>query len=201
MKEYRVKVTVRNNLLLSAIEDAGYKSQSEFARFAGLTPQDVNALVAMRLAPINSDGEFAPLAKAIMEVLGACPTDLWTEEQLTMQLRKNSIEKELSKEALELALSMNCQNLVSFDSVDDNINKEEFTKQLKDVLETLPPRERKVLQLRFGLDNTNEQTYDAIGSMFELGGQRVRQIEARALKKMRVFARSEKLLPYYQDTK
>lgn len=38
MDEYRVKVTVRNNLLLSAIESAGYVSQSEFARAAGISP-------------------------------------------------------------------------------------------------------------------------------------------------------------------
>jgi plasmid maintenance system antidote protein VapI len=101
MKEYRVKVTVRNNLLLSAIEDAGYKAQSEFARACGVTPQEINSLVAMRKPPINIDGTFSPMAKTVMEVLGACPTDLWTEEQLTMELRRNTVEKELSKEEHE----------------------------------------------------------------------------------------------------
>ena len=78
IKAYRIKITVKNNLLLTAIEQAGYKSAAEFARAIGLIEQRVSALVALRNAPINQDGEFSLSAKRIMEALGAAPSDLWT---------------------------------------------------------------------------------------------------------------------------
>jgi len=78
--EYRLRITVRNNLLLSAIEAAGYKSQADFARAANLSPAQVNAVVAMRFPPINQMGKFTPVAKSIMETLGASPGDLWVDE-------------------------------------------------------------------------------------------------------------------------
>ena len=196
MKEYRIKVTVRNNLLLSAIEDAGYKTQAEFARAIDLHVGDVNSLVALRSAPINSDGEFTRIAKAIMEALGACPTDLWSEEQLTMQLRKNTSEKELSREAMIMALEGNCQNLIEFESADELMEKDDFKRLVNDCLNSLSPREAKVLRLRFGLDSENERTLDEVGNIFKMTKEAIRQIEAKALRKMRVQARSEPLTPY-----
>jgi hypothetical protein len=62
-KAYRVKITVKNNLLLTAIEQAGYKSVAEFSRDIGLTAQEISSFVALRKAPINQDGEFCPNAK------------------------------------------------------------------------------------------------------------------------------------------
>jgi hypothetical protein len=87
---YRIKVSVKNNLLLSAIEEAGYKSAAEFARAAGLRETDVSALVALRFAPIGKQGEFTLTAQRIMEALGAAPSDLWTTEQLNMSLPRNT---------------------------------------------------------------------------------------------------------------
>ena len=59
MKAYRVKVSVRNNLLLNAIEKAGYKSVAEFERSAGIAIGRANCLVAMRDSPIQQTGEFS----------------------------------------------------------------------------------------------------------------------------------------------
>lgn len=201
MREYRVKVTVRNNLLLSAIEKAGFKSQAEFARSSDMTMSQVNSLVAMREAPINSEGSFSPAAKQLMEVLGACPADLWTEEQLTMELRRNTVEKEMSKEAVMMALETNCQNLIEFESGEDRINKQDFKRTMNHYLDTLLPRERKVLRLRFGLDTDNEKTLEEIGDMFDLSRTRIQQIEALALRHMRHPSRSEELKTYLEDDK
>lgn len=196
MREYRVKVTVRNNLLLSAIENAGYKTQAEFARFAGLTPSEVNALTAMRDAPINADGVFSPTAKTLMEVLGACPTDLWTEEQLTMSLRRNTVEKEMSREAVMMALDDNCQNRAQFKSGEELIEQEDLQQAMLEMLDTLTPREAKVLKLRFGIETDNDQTLEQVGSMFKTSRENVRRIEAKALRKMRAPFRADQLKPY-----
>lgn len=195
MKEYRIKVTVRNNLLLSAIEDAGYKSQAEFARDCNLATTAVNELVAMRKAPIGVDGEFVYAAKAIMEVLGACPTDLWTEEQLTLELRRNTAEKELSKEAIMLALQSDGDGLFEIASPEDAIVKRQNKQTIEETLDTLTRRESKVLKLRFGIDTTEQEgtTLEHIGSMFHLQRESIRQIEAKALRKMRHPSRSNLL--------
>jgi len=87
---YRVKVSIRNNLLLSAIENLGFKSVSEFCRQNDLKQNSFNAIICFREKPLNEDGEFRLSAKHLMEVLGAAPTDLWTAEQLTLKTRKNS---------------------------------------------------------------------------------------------------------------
>ena len=69
MKAYRVKVSVRNNLLLNAIEKAGYKSVTKFERSAGIAIGRANCLVAMRDSPIQQTGEFSKIAKLMMEAL------------------------------------------------------------------------------------------------------------------------------------
>ena len=201
MKEYRVKVTVRNNLLLSAIEDAGYKVQAEFARACGLTPQEVNSLVAMRVAPISSDGSFIPAAKTIMETLGACPTDLWTEEQLTMELRKNTVEKELSKEAVIQALQWSGASNLEIVAPESDLEHQQKKQVIENVLDSLTPRESKVLKLRFGISNVDNdgETLEKIGSMFKLTKDRIRQIEAKALRKLRHPSRSNVLLEFIEE--
>ena len=55
---------------------------------------------------------------------------------------------------------------------------------IETVLKTLTPRERNVLQMRFGLDDAQEKTLKEIGDMFNLTRERIRQIEAKALKKL-----------------
>jgi hypothetical protein len=72
---YRVKVMVKNNLLLSAIEAAGYKSVAAFSKELGWNQTRVGSLIGLREAPLKANGEFSDLAKAIMEVLGAAPSD------------------------------------------------------------------------------------------------------------------------------
>ncbi len=65
--------------------------------------------------------------------------------------------------------------------------------QLTDVLDTLTPREEKVLRLRFGLDDGRARTLEEVGKEFEVTRERIRQIEAKALRKLRHPSRSKKL--------
>lgn len=70
--------------------------------------------------------------------------------------------------------------------------------QLWDVLNTLPPREEKVLRLRFGLDDGNQRTLEEVGREFKVTRERIRQIEAKALRKLRHPSRSKKLKDYLE---
>ena len=65
--------------------------------------------------------------------------------------------------------------------------------QLAEVLETLTPREAKVLSLRFGLEDGNPKTLEEVGKEFNVTRERIRQIEAKALRKLRHPSRSKKL--------
>jgi RNA polymerase primary sigma factor len=65
--------------------------------------------------------------------------------------------------------------------------------QLGDVLKTLTPREEKVLRLRFGLDDGRPRTLEEVGKEFNVTRERIRQIEAKALRKLRHPSRSKKL--------
>ena len=68
--------------------------------------------------------------------------------------------------------------------------------QLMEVLETLTPREQKVLKLRFGLDDGCQRTLEEVGREFHVTRERIRQIEAKALRKLRHPSRSKKLKDY-----
>ncbi len=68
--------------------------------------------------------------------------------------------------------------------------------QLEDVMETLTPREAKVLRLRFGLEDGKARTLEEVGKEFMVTRERIRQIEAKALRKLRHPSRSKKLRDY-----
>ena len=67
---------------------------------------------------------------------------------------------------------------------------------MEDVLDSLTERERKVLQLRFGLDDGRSRTLEEVGKEFHVTRERIRQIEAKALRKLRHPSRSRKLKDY-----
>ena len=68
--------------------------------------------------------------------------------------------------------------------------------QLAEVMQTLTPREAKVLRLRFGLDDGKARTLEEVGKEFDVTRERIRQIEAKALRKLRHPSRSKKLKDY-----
>ena len=70
--------------------------------------------------------------------------------------------------------------------------------QLEDVLDSLTPREKRVLRLRFGLDDGRARTLEEVGQEFGVTRERIRQIEAKALRKLRHPSRSKKLKDYLE---
>ena len=192
MKEFRLKVSVRNNLLLSAIEAQGYTSVAEFERACGLGMGRINNLVAMRDAPILQSGEFSQNAKLVMEVLGAAPTDLWTEQQLTIKLKTNSGERAIDADIVQHLLEQK-DRTDYLPSPEDSLLAAETAAIVEQVLGTLKPREKDILQQRF----VNDSTLQEVGNHHGLSKERIRAIESKALRKLRDVKRAPILKEFY----
>ena len=192
MKEFRLKVSVRNNLLLSAIEAQGYDSVAKFERACGLGLGRINNLVAMREAPILQSGEFSQNAKLVMEVLGAAPTDLWTEQQLTIKLKTNSGERAIDANLVQHLLEQK-HRTDYLPSPEDSLLAAETSAIVNEVLGTLKPREKDILLERFEKDLTLEE----VGNHHGLSRERIRGIESKALRKLRDPTRSTILREFY----
>jgi len=196
---YRIKVSIRNNLLLSAIENLGFKSVAEFCRQNELRDGDINSFICFRQKPLNEAGEFTPAAKRLMEVLGAAPTDLWTAEQLTLKTRKNSTwfnsnsyydtehaHAVLGGNILKLNNAVQGVDYELPDQPDEIAEKKEFKEHIRSALECLTPREKQVLEHRFGLHDGSIYSLEEIAKMFDCTRERVRQIEIKALRNIRL---------------
>ena len=81
----------------------------------------------------------------------------------------------------------------------DSASKQLLKEQIDEVLSTLTPREKRVLQLRFGLEDGRTRTLEEVGLEFSVTRERIRQIEAKALRKLRHPSRSRKLRDYLEE--
>ncbi|MBF6592490.1 MAG: RNA polymerase sigma factor RpoD [Ktedonobacterales bacterium] len=81
----------------------------------------------------------------------------------------------------------------------DAANHQLLKEQVEDVLTALSERERKVLQLRFGLDDGRSRTLEEVGREFKVTRERIRQIEAKALRKLRQPSRARRLKDYLEE--
>ena len=89
------------------------------------------------------------------------------------------------------------RELISDVDIDKQISNIILREQLTEVLGTLPEKERKVLVLRFGLDNGEAKTLEDVGQEFNVTRERIRQIEEKALRKLRHPSRSRKLRDFF----
>ncbi|CAM5565702.1 RNA polymerase sigma factor RpoD [Bacillus safensis subsp. safensis] len=83
-------------------------------------------------------------------------------------------------------------------SPSDHAAYELLKEQLEDVLDTLTDREENVLRLRFGLDDGRTRTLEEVGKVFGVTRERIRQIEAKALRKLRHPSRSKRLKDFLE---
>ncbi len=82
---------------------------------------------------------------------------------------------------------------------DDNAQYTSLRDVTKDVLDSLTPREAKVLRMRFGIEMNTDHTLEEVGKQFDVTRERIRQIEAKALRKLRHPSRSEKLKSFLES--
>ena len=81
----------------------------------------------------------------------------------------------------------------------DSTTRKSLNEATKDILESLSPREAKVLRMRFGINMNTDHTLEEVGKQFDVTRERIRQIEAKALRKLRHPSRSEALRSFLED--
>jgi len=83
-------------------------------------------------------------------------------------------------------------------SPSETIASNDLKERVREVLKSLTPREEKVLKMRFGIDVASEHTLEEVGKDFSVTRERIRQIEVKALRKLRNPSRSKKLLSFFE---
>jgi len=136
--------------------------------------------------------EREPTAEEIAKVMKIEPEKV--EEILKISQEPNSLQTKIGPEGdTELSEFIQDPNLVD---PEDFASDELLKGHIEEILDTLNERERKVLELRFGLVDNKPRTLEEVGKVFGVTRERIRQIEAKALRKLRHPSRSRKLKDY-----
>ena len=130
----------------------------------------------------------------LAERFGRAPTDRELSEELGVSIDDVRVLTRASRSSLSLNEPVDSEGdselgdlleQTGLPDTDELLLRESFSRALRDALSELPARERKVLELRFGLDDDQPKTLREIGEVMGLSRERVRQIESRALNKLR----------------
>ena len=151
---------------------------------------------------VETINKLVRVSRQLVQELGREPTPEELAKELNMPVENVREISKISQEPVSLETPIGEEedsHLGDFIPDDDAPAPSEaasfvlLKEQLGDVLKTLTPREAKVLRLRFGLDDGRARTLEEVGKEFEVTRERIRQIEAKALRKLRHPSRSKKL--------
>lgn len=194
-KDYIVQIKVRNGPLLRAMRQAGFKSALALARSSGSLYGDVLQFLSLEKAPVDKrTGLWRQSVLRIADTLGCAPEDLFPQQHYRETLRITSGEIDASLEDITPYLSRVEQNPQKL------LESAEAMTALTRFLNTLPPKERYVIDRRFGLDGDEPETLREIGEKLDVGPERVRTIESNALRKLMHPSIAKHLRKYTEDT-
>ncbi len=157
---------------------------------------------------VETINKLARLQRQLTLELNREPTEEELAEKMKVPLEKIKDIYKISQEPVSLETPIGEEadsHLGDFIKDERNVNPEEYAtnEMLKDeisgVLLTLTEREEKVIRLRFGLEDGRTRTLEEVGQLFGVTRERIRQIEAKALRKLRHPSRSRKLKDYMID--
>jgi RNA polymerase primary sigma factor len=146
--------------------------------------------------------------RTFAQLHGREPTPEELAEQMEMPLEKVRRVLKIAKEPISLETPIGEEedsNLGDFikdeksESPNEAIERQNLRMQTKKVLSTLTPREEKVLCMRFGIGEKSDHTLEEVGQVFEVTRERIRQIEAKALRKLRHPSRLKRLEDFTKD--
>ncbi len=157
---------------------------------------------------IETNNKIGRATKALVQVLGREPAPEELAENLEMPLEKVRMVLKIAKEPISLETPVGEEDDSSLgDFVEDKnavspadaVLEQSLSDQTRRVLETLNDREARVLQMRFGIGERANHTLEEVGQDFEVTRERIRQIEAKALRKLRHPSRSKMLKSFIEN--
>ncbi len=156
---------------------------------------------------VETINKITKITRELTVKLSRRPTDEEVAEKMNMSVAKYREIKKIAQEPISLETPIGkeedsrLENFIPDESADTpqkSVSQDFLKNDLADVMATLSPRERDVLRLRFGIDDGKQRTLEEVGQLFGVTRERIRQIEAKALRKLRHPNRSSKLREYVE---